>query len=126
MPKKIARFASPRMRVAKFFQFFQSFGPILFQKQREGAVGEKFSSSLAARAVIGFVVGVADALDGRAAIRTWFSVAAMDCHSLAERGDMLGKCVAGFDAQFFNPLAERFLCGAVQALDLLARKLRSE
>ena len=45
------------------FEFFQGARPVGSKQAREAAVGEYLASGLARGTVVGFVVGVADALD---------------------------------------------------------------
>ena len=112
--------------MAEFFEFFEGFGPVFLQKEGEGAVGEEFAGGLAVRTVVGFVVGVADALDFCAAIWTRFAKAAMDGHAFAEGCDVFGEGVAGFGAEFVDPFAKSFLSGAVKAGDFVAGEFLGE
>src|SRR5215831_1275274 len=45
------------------FEFVERAGPVFAEEAAEGAVGEEFAAGLAARAIVGFVGSVADALD---------------------------------------------------------------
>src|SRR5512146_1370461 len=56
-------------------QFIERARPIRVQQAREAPVGEQHAASLAAGAIIGFVIGIANSLDGFAAARARFAVA---------------------------------------------------
>ncbi len=88
------------------FQFVEGAGPVGSEEPRQASVGKDFSVGLALRAVVGFVVGVADALDGLAAGEAWLFEAAVDGHVFAERGDFFGKCLAGFGVEAVDPEME--------------------
>ena len=92
--------------------------PIIFQQPRQRAVGEDAASGLAARAVVGLVVGVADPLYGGAADRARFAEPAVDGHARAERRDFLGKAVAGLGAESLDPFEENLTRGGIEPLDL--------
>src|SRR5205085_859590 len=69
-------------------QFVDRLRPILFEQARQRAVDEQLTVGLAARTIVGLVVGVADALDGRAADGARFSKFSVHGHLIAERGDL--------------------------------------
>ena len=75
---------------------------------------------LAARAVIGFVIGVTEALDCGPADRTWFAKAAMHGHAIPECGDVFRELIPGFGPQLISPVNEGFASGAVETLDFFA------
>lgn len=50
-------------------EFVEGARPVFTEEAGEGAIGEEFASGLAGGAIIGFVAGVADALDFGAAAR---------------------------------------------------------
>ena len=79
-------------------EFVERAGPVFAKQAGEGAVGEEFAAGLACRAIIGFVGGVADALDFGAATRTGLFVTAVDGHAFAEGGDFFGEFACGFGA----------------------------
>src|SRR5215216_2062378 len=54
--------------------------PVAPQQARQGPVGQQLATRLAAWAVVALVLGVGDALDGRAAVRTGLAVTAVDGH----------------------------------------------
>src|SRR6185503_11504730 len=62
--------------------------PALLQQPRQRAVGEDPSAGLAARAVVGFILRVDDALNRRAADRAGLAVAPVHRHLLAEGGHL--------------------------------------
>ena len=69
-------------------------------------------------AVVGFVVGVADALDGAAAARAGLAEAAVDGEFRAECGDVLGKFLSGFGLRRSIHSGERGARGSQKALPL--------
>jgi len=111
---------APRPKALLFgeeFEFFRGAGPVFAEEAGEGAVGEKFSSGLAGGAVVGFVGGVADALDFVAATRAGEFVAAVDGHAFAEGGDVFGEFAGGFGAELRGPVREAAADGVVKAPD---------
>src|SRR6185503_3033748 len=81
-------------------------GPILLQQPRKRPVRQEPSSGLAAGAVVGLVVGVADSLNRRSADRAGFSEAAMHRHSFPKCGDLLRKLVSGLLPQTLDPFLQ--------------------
>src|SRR6187551_3851549 len=65
--------------------------PVVAQQARERTVGQYASLRLAPRAVVGLVLGVADALDRRAADRAGVPVPSMHRHPLAKGGHLRGE-----------------------------------
>ena len=80
--EKILRFAQDDNRSfsSQCFKFFESPRPILLEQMRKGTVCEQAAARLATRAVIGFVIGIANALHLGAAARARPSavIAALD------------------------------------------------
>ena len=99
------------------FEFGEGAGPVGAEEAREAAVGEESAVGLAGGAVIGFVVGVTDALDGSAATRAGEFVAAVDGHAWTERGDFLGERAGGFGAEASGPFGKAAADGFVEAGD---------
>ncbi len=99
------------------FEFVEGAGPVFAEEAGEGAVGEEFAAGLAGGAVVGFVAGVADALDFGAAARAGLFVAAVDGHAFAEGGDFFGEFAGGLGAEAIGPLREAGADGFVEALD---------
>src|SRR5882762_11993280 len=60
--------------------------PARLEQAREGAVGEDLAAGLAARTVVGLVLGVHDALHRRAAHRAGFAKSSVHRHALAKGG----------------------------------------
>ena len=100
------------------FEFVEGAGPVGTEETGEAAVGKDFSVGLAAGAVVGFVVGVADALDGRAAGGAGLVEAAVDGHVGAEGSDFFGEGLGGFCREAGYPEIERVAGGGVEALPL--------
>ena len=65
--------------------------PVAVEQARQRAIGEQLAAGLAGRAVVGLVLGVADALHRRAADRARLAVLAVHRHLRAERGHLLGE-----------------------------------
>src|SRR5947209_9567354 len=92
--------------------------PILLEQARKRTVGEQPAARLAGRAIVRFVLGVDDALDGRAAHRTGLAVAAVNGHVLAERGYLLGEAALRVVTQALDPFLEDLTRGCEQQLDV--------
>src|SRR5208282_4585728 len=84
-------------------EFVEGARPVFAEEAGEGAVGEEFTGGLAGGAVVGFVAGVADALDFGSAARARLFVAAMDGHAFAESGDFFWEFAGGFGAKMIGP-----------------------
>jgi hypothetical protein len=85
------------------FQLVESAGPVCFEEAGQASVCEDLSAGLALGAVVGLVVGVADALYGLAAGWAGLSEAAVDGHVAAEGGDLLGKVSGGLRVEAVDP-----------------------
>ena len=101
-------------------------GPIIFQEPRQRTVGEYPPACLTARAVVGFVVGVADPLHRGSADGTRLAEPAVDGHAGTKRGDLLGEIVAGLGSKPVGPLLEDSRHRLAQAFDLVVRQLRGQ
>jgi hypothetical protein len=108
------------------FEFVERAGPVCAEEARQASVREDFSVGLAVGAVIGFVVGVADPLDGLAAGGAGLAKAAMDDHVFAEGGDFFGEGLGGFDVEAVDPELEGFACCGEEALPLLVGEFVGE
>src|SRR6266566_2095229 len=75
------------------------------------------SRRLACRAVVGFVVGVANALDGGSADWAGLLVAAMDRHPVFERAHLLWELRSRIRAQLLDPPSRGRSRGVVQSRD---------
>src|SRR6185436_4148571 len=84
-------------------QVVDALRPIVLQQPRKGPVGKELSARLAARAVVGLILGIDDPLNRRIAHRTGLAVAPMHRHSLPESRDLLGKPLAGFGPKDVGP-----------------------
>src|SRR5438067_73596 len=99
-------------------QFVDRLRPILFEQARQRAVGEQLTVGLAARTIVGLVVGVADALDGRAADGARFSKFSVHGHLIAERGDLRREIAGRFRSQTIGPFDEHYTRRVEQASNL--------
>src|SRR5437868_2512032 len=74
-------------------------GPVVLEQARQRAVGQQLAASLAARTIVGFILGVTDALNGCATYRAGLAIASMNRHACVKGGDFLGEGVRGFCTQ---------------------------
>src|ERR1700744_4487195 len=77
--------------LSQSLKLFEGARPVGAEQAGERAVGEDAAVGLADGAVVGFVVGIADALDGCAAARAGKIEAALHGHLGTEGGDLLGE-----------------------------------
>jgi len=70
-------------------------------------------------AVVGLVVGVADALDGLAAGGAGLAEASVDGHVFAEGCDFFGEGFGGFGVEAVDPELHDVAGGVVEALPLI-------
>src|SRR5947199_10609856 len=104
--------------------FVQGPWPVRLKEAGERPVGQEFSAGLAARAVVHFVLGVADALHGRCTDWTGESIAPVHRHSWTKRRDLLRKPVTGLLPQPSCPGPQRFAHGSEQEGDLRSEERR--
>src|SRR5262249_28117423 len=118
--------AAPRRRAPSsalpLLELLEGLRPVATQELRQRAVREELPTRLARRAVVGFVLGVDDPLDRRAAVGARLPVSAVHGHALAERRDLLRKRPLGVSAEALDPLAEDGARRPVEARDLLVRQ----
>ena len=101
-------------------------GQLCLSRRDSDAVGEHAAAGLAARAVVGLVLGVDDALHGRPAHGTRLAVAAMHGHAFAKRSHFLGETRRLLGPQAVCPLVQHRLRCPIQAVDVLfAQRLPS-
>ena len=74
---------------------------------------------MAAGAVVGFVVGVADALDFFSAPWAGLTIAAVDGHFLSKRGNFFGEGGLRFSAEAIDPESEGAAGGSVKCFPFL-------
>jgi hypothetical protein len=110
----------------KQFHLVEGARPVFAKEAGETAVGEEFAGGLASRAIVGFVAGVADALDFCAAARAGLFITAVHGHPFAEGGDFFGEFAGGLRAEAIGPAREAGADGFEEALDLGDRELLSE
>jgi hypothetical protein len=77
-------------------------------------------------AVVGLVVGVADALDGLAADGAWLSEATVNGHVFAEGGDLFWEGRQGFGVEATYPEIKRVAGGGEEALPLFGGEFVGE
>src|SRR2546423_8592961 len=93
--------------------------PILLQQPRQRAIGEQPPFRLTTRAVVRFVVAVANALHRRRAGGAGLPEFSMHRHLVVKGGDLLGKAVADVRTQSCRPLDERLTCSVIETRDLI-------
>ena len=101
------------------FQLFERARPVRPEEAGESTVGEDFAGGLAFRAVVRFVIGVANAQDFFAAHGARQSVAAVYGHVFAECGDLFGEAGIRFGFEALHPEFESGACGFEQPLPIL-------
>ena len=108
------------------FEFIERARPVGFQEAGEAAIGENFSSGLAAGAVVGFVVGVANALDFFSTGHAGLSIAAVNGHLFSKCGDFFGEGGFGFGAEAFDPEGESVARGGEKRFPFIRFQLVCE
>ncbi|SPE25976.1 hypothetical protein SBA2_270086 [Acidobacteriia bacterium SbA2] len=105
---------------AHTLELFERAGPVLLEQAGERAVRQQLAAGLAARAVVGLVVGVANAQHFGAAARARLAVPPVHGHGGAKCRHSFRETAAGFLSQSLGPIPERLPGGFVEARDLLA------
>src|ERR1700733_3396374 len=100
-------------------QFIQGPRPVGAQQPRQGPIREHPAARLALRAVIGFVVGVADALHRLATSRARQPIAPMHRHVFTKCGHFFRKALARLHAQPVDPESQRLARRGEQARKFL-------
>src|ERR1700732_4177078 len=90
------------------FEFFQGARPVRSQQTRQTPIRKDLSASLAASAVVRFAVRVANAQNLVATPGARPTIAPMDRHTVAKRGDLFGKTGPRLGPQAVHPELERF------------------
>ena len=75
----------------KAFEFFRGARPVGAKEARKRAVGEKLAGGLAIRTIVGFVRGVAYALNPGITSGAGLLVATVNRHAFAKRCDFFGE-----------------------------------
>ena len=101
----------------QLFEFVERPGPVAAHQARERSVREQAPARLACRAVVALVIGVGDALHGRAASRARPPEPAVDRHAVPERRHLVGERVASLRPKPLDPATERVHRRAVQAFE---------
>src|SRR5947209_5496698 len=98
-------------------QLFNRTWPIVFQQTGERSIGQQLAGGLAARAVIGFIFCVHDALDHRATDGTRLSMPAMNGHAFSKGCYLFRKAFADFLPESLGPFEQGLSRGLEQAAD---------
>src|SRR5712664_1717704 len=114
------------LAVRQRLELFEGARPVRTQQPGQTAIGKNFSTSLAASAVVGFVVRVANALNFFSTPRARLSVAAVNSHILAKRGHFFGKGCFRLCAQAVYPEPERVARRGEQPLPFAGSQLVRE
>src|SRR5579872_19349 len=88
------------------FQFIQRAWPVGFQQTRETSIRQHFTSGLAACAIIGFIIGIANTENFFSAPRTSFPIAAVHGHAFAKSGNFFGETRLCFALKPVDPQFE--------------------
>ncbi len=99
-------------------------GPIVLQQPRHRAVSQHLAAGLAARAVVGLVLGIPDPLHRRAARPARLAVLAVNREVGPEGRDVAraGELRRELLPQRLNPVSQRRLRGLVERRDLVVRE----
>jgi len=89
--------------------------PVIFEQARERPIREQLATGLTSGAVVRFILGVHNALDGRAADWAWLAKPSVGCHTIAEGGHLLRKAVGRVTPQVVEPVLQCRACGRKQA-----------
>jgi hypothetical protein len=100
------------------FQFVQGARPVGTQQSRQTTIGKHLAPRLAARAIVGLLVGVANAQDLVSTARTGFAITAMDRHVFAEGRHLFREFGLRFGAKPIRPRLQCSLCRLKQPLPL--------
>src|SRR5262249_26167175 len=97
--------------------------PVLPEEPRQRPIGEDPPPGLATGAVVRFVVGIADSLNRRAAVRARLIEPPVHGHFLMKCRDVLGEAVSGLGPQPRDPLLQHRSAGLMQAINFLRLEL---
>ena len=97
------RIIACRSAALEGFEFVEGTRPVGAEQPRQAAIGEELAAGLAGGAVVGFVVGVSNTLNGRAAPRAGLAEAAVNCHFRTECSDAFGKLFPGLGDEAVHP-----------------------
>src|SRR5437762_812981 len=102
-------------------QIFNSPRPIFLKQSRQRSIRQDFAFGLASGAVVGFVFGVADALDLDAADWTGLAELAVDGEVGAEGSDVAGagEFAVELMAETLGPHRQRFARRVIEPRDLV-------
>ncbi len=110
----------------RLFKFIDGLGPVSLEQTGQSTVGQQLAAGLAGRAIIGFVAGVANSLDRRVAIRTWFLITAMHGHLRSKCSYFGGEMLSGLGGKFLQPIPQSTLRGVEESLHRPVVETRSE
>src|SRR5690606_15323177 len=96
----------PSRGLAPLPQLVQRPRPVSLEDAGKGAIRQQLTVRLAARAVIGLVLGIDDPLHRRAARRTGQVVAAVDGHAWPEGRHLLRQIVARLTLESLAPFGQ--------------------
>src|SRR5579862_657150 len=120
---KVVEISGKLALACALFELFESSGPVAVQKAGKGAICEKLAAGLAVHTVVGFVVGVANPLDRRAALDARLAIPAMNRHVFAEGGYLFREIAAGLVAQSLGPEGKSPADGPVEPAYVIRAEL---
>src|SRR5262245_21538175 len=100
--------------------------PVLPEQTRERAIRHQSAGSLTPGTVVGLVLRVHDALNGKPARGTRLAIPSVYGHSFAERGHAFGELAMSLATQELDPVLKRAPGRLVEAPALLVGELASE
>src|SRR5512143_1989882 len=109
----------------QLLQLFEGARPVVLEEARQRPIGKQAAGGLANRAVVGLVLGVADALHRRSAVGAWLAVAPVYREAVTEGSHLAGtgKVVTELFTQDADPAAQRLLRRRVESRDLFVGEL---
>src|ERR1700757_4489721 len=109
MSRRIAILSLAASAPLERFQLVQRSRPVGAEQARQAAICQDFPASLASRAVVGLVVGVADAQDFFTASWTRLAIPPVNGPAFPKSRYLFGECGSGFPLQTIDPELERLL-----------------
>ena len=98
--------------------FIKMSWPIILEKPRKRAVGKDAALSLAARTVVGLIIGIANPLHGGAAHGAGLPEPAVHGHARSEGGYLFRKAIPRLRSKTLDPLEKHLPRGREQALGI--------
>src|SRR5690242_3804471 len=103
----------------KGLKFIQGARPVRPQQSRQASISQDFAAGLASRAIVGFVIRVANALYLFATPRARFSITAVSRHALTKCSNLLRKSSRRFCPQPLDPKCKSIARRGEQPIPLI-------